>query len=368
MRVAHVITGLGVGGAETQLRLQLRHTAHEAEVFTLTNPGPIAEQLRSDGIPVTTLGMRGNRDLAVLPRLARLLRDGRFDVVHTHLYRAMLYGRLAARFAGIRTILGTEHSLAGGLLEGRPAGRPGIRAVYRFGERLGSLTIAVSPAVADRLREWGVAAHRMRVIPNGIDAGELAFDPDRRARARARLGIGTGAFVLGAVGRLVPGKRFDVLIETLPMVGDATLILVGDGPERANLSALAERRGVAERVVFAGETERVRDFLSAFDMLASPSAEETFGLAVLEALAAGLPVIYQHCPALQEQRGIELAAAVRINCTPENLRAAIGKLRAGKHDREPAAVVARYDIRRVSGEIDGLYRELSGLRSEPVVA
>ena len=128
MRALHVITGLGVGGAEQQLRLLLRHLPAQCEVVTLTNPGPVAAGLAADGVRVTHLGMRGNRDLGALPRLTRLIRAGRYDVVHTHLYRACLYGRIAARLAGVRAVVATEHSIGDTRLEGRPL-TAGVRAL-----------------------------------------------------------------------------------------------------------------------------------------------------------------------------------------------------------------------------------------------
>lgn len=122
MRVLQVITGLGVGGAEHQLRLVLPRLAGEPAVVTLTNPGPVATAIRAAGIPVHDLGMRGNRDLTAIPRLAAFIRSGRFDVVHTRLYRACVYGRVAARLAGVRAVVATEHSLGDG--SSRHARRP----------------------------------------------------------------------------------------------------------------------------------------------------------------------------------------------------------------------------------------------------
>ena len=94
MKVLHVITGLGAGGAEQQLRLLLRHLPPEChcDVVTLTNPGIVAAGLRADGVRVGNLAMRGNRDLSAVPRLARLIRREGYDVVHCHLYRASVYG------------------------------------------------------------------------------------------------------------------------------------------------------------------------------------------------------------------------------------------------------------------------------------
>ncbi|GAA5013988.1 hypothetical protein GCM10025734_60960 [Kitasatospora paranensis] len=156
MKVLHVVTGLASGGAERQLHLLLKHLPerHSCEVAVLTNPGTVAAALRADGFTVHDLAMRGNRDVAVLPRLARLIRAGGHQAVHTHLYRAGLYGRLAARLAGVRPVVATEHSLHPGVIEGRPATR-GVRALYLAAERLGTVTVAVSGQVATTLADWG---------------------------------------------------------------------------------------------------------------------------------------------------------------------------------------------------------------------
>ncbi|MCZ9336291.1 glycosyl transferase, partial [Streptomyces sp. TRM76130] len=84
VKVLHIITGLGVGGAEQQLRLLLRHLPLRCDVVTLTEPGAVAHGLAADGVRVVHLGMTGNRDLSALPRLTRLIRAGGYDLVHTH--------------------------------------------------------------------------------------------------------------------------------------------------------------------------------------------------------------------------------------------------------------------------------------------
>ncbi|MGW6458601.1 glycosyltransferase, partial [Streptomyces sp. NPDC055078] len=254
MRALHVITGLGIGGAEQQLRLLLRHLPLECDVVTLTNPGPVADGLRADGVEVLHLGMGGNRDLGALPRLTRLIRRGRYDLVHTHLYRACVYGRIAARLAGVRATVATEHSLGRDEIEGRPLTRP-TRALYLGTERLGSATVAVSDTVAGRLREWGVPPARIHVVPNGIDAARFGHDPAARSAVRTRLGVPPDAFVVGGVGRLVPGKRFDLLVRAVAALPGARLLVAGDGPERAELTALARRLGAGDRVRFLGECD-----------------------------------------------------------------------------------------------------------------
>ncbi|WP_445402359.1 glycosyltransferase [Streptomyces sp. LE64] len=378
MKALHIITGLGVGGAEQQLRLMLRHLPVTCDVVTLTNPGPVADALTADGIRVTHLGMTGNRDLRALPRLVAHIRAGGYDLVHTHLYRACLYGRIAARIAGVHAVVATEHSLGDGQMEGRPL-TPGVRALYLAGERLGHATVAVSPTVAERLRRWGVPRQRIHVVPNGIDPEALRYDPAARHRVRARYGLPPDSFVVGAVGRLVRGKRFDQLVtalRTLPR--DVRLLVVGAGPETTALRRTARRAGVADRVVLTGEARPLAPpggsgapgpsgtapaevpalpaLLSAMDVLASPSPQEAFGLAVLEALAAGLPVRYVDCPALDDLPPGAAGDAERLAPGAASFAAALGRLReAGPRERTVPPAVAHYAIGRSAERLAGVY-------------
>ncbi|AQS69532.1 glycosyltransferase [Streptomyces pactum] len=363
MRALHIITGLGVGGAEQQLRLLLRHLPVDCDVVTLTNPGAVAEGLTTDGVRVVHLGMAGNRDLTVLPRLVRVIRAGGYDLVHTHLYRACVYGRVAARIAGVRAVVATEHSLGDSQMEGRDL-TAGVRALYLASERLGSATVAVSPTVADRLKRWGVPAPRIEVVPNGIDLDRFRFDRERRERTRRRLGLPEGAFVVGGIGRLTPGKRFDVLVHALTRLGDDHwLLLVGGGAEEHRLRREAHEAGVADRVLFTGERPYVPDaspgpdlpsLTSAMDLFASPSTEEAFGLAAVEALASGLPVLYTSCPAIED---LPPSATVRrVRGGPEAYARAIAGVRAaGAGPRTAPEVAHRYSITRSTARLMDVY-------------
>ncbi|MDH6134361.1 glycosyltransferase involved in cell wall biosynthesis [Kitasatospora sp. MAA4] len=375
MKVLHIITGLAAGGAERQLLLTLRHLprGYHSEVATLTNPGTVADALRAEGFTVHDLAMRGNRDLTVLPRLTRLIRRGRYDIVHTHLYRAGLYGRLAARLAGVRTVLATEHSLHAGTIEGRPVGA-GVKSLYLAAERLGGSTVAVSGQVAATLAEWGVPRQRVHVLPNGIEAARYALPTASRAAlrqtVRASLNVPPEAWVLGGVGRLVAGKRFSVLVDVLaglPAERDARLLLVGEGPERAALERQAARLGVADRLICVGERDDVRDLMTAMDVLAAPSVEETFGVAVLEGLAAGLPVCHSACPALDELPAQAAPGALKVPSDAASYLAALSTLGARRSTALPQPpAVAHYDIARTAAELAVLYQRLGRGAKTPV--
>ncbi|MEU3858341.1 glycosyltransferase [Streptomyces sp. NPDC028722] len=365
MRALHVITGLGVGGAEQQLRLLLRHLPVECDVVTLTSPGAVADGLAADGVRVLHLGMTGNRDLGALPRLTRIVRRGRYDLVHTHLYRACLYGRIAARLAGVRAVVATEHSLGDSQMEGRPL-TAGVQALYLLGERLGRSTVAVSPTVAARLTRWGVPGPRIAVVPNGIDLERFAFDPVARRRTRRQLGLPEDAFVIGGIGRLVAGKRFDVVVRALAALpDDCRLLLVGGGAEERALRERARAAGVADRVLFAGERPYLPDgssgpglpaLASAMDVLAAPSPEEAFGLAVVEALAAGLPVRYTSCPALDDLPPGAAPDALRVPCDADAYARALAGVRAAGPGPRTAPEAARhYCITRSAARLMDVY-------------
>ncbi|MGD3110357.1 glycosyltransferase [Streptomyces sp. YGL11-2] len=366
MKVLHVITGLEVGGAELQLRLLLRRLPARCEVITLTTPGPLAAAIEADGIPVTHLGMTDNRDLSAIPRLAALIRAGGYDLVHTHLYRACVYGRIAARLAGVRAVVATEHSLGDAVIEGRRLTR-GVRALYRATERLGSATVAVSDTVAARLHRWGVPERRIHVVPNGVEAHRFAYDPATRATVRARLGLPTDAFVVGGVGRLVPGKRFDVLVRAVTRLPGVQLLLAGDGPEREPLQRLAEQFGSGDRIRLlgaregaerpaAGDAPSIPGLLSAIDVFVSPSPDEAFGLAAVEALASGLHVLYGSCPAVDDLPEDQAPGARRVSPVVHELTAELRELRRTGPGRLPVPpVVWRYDIERSAQDLMAVY-------------
>ncbi len=190
MKVLHVITGLGVGGAELQLRSILQQTRHNSDVVTLYNPGPVADMIRADGGRVRDIGMTRNTQLSALLRLRTLIRDGRYDVVHAHLYRSQVYGRAAAWLAGTPVVLSTEHSIGETHLERRRM-TLSVRALYLGTEMLSDMTVAVSGTVRERLEKWGLRRKRVTVIPNGVDLQRVAFDETARSGSGPSSGSAT---------------------------------------------------------------------------------------------------------------------------------------------------------------------------------
>jgi glycosyltransferase involved in cell wall biosynthesis len=371
MKVLHVITGLAAGGAENQLELLLRHTRHRAEVAVLRNPGSVGRRIAESGITVYELGMRSNSQVSVIFRLARIMREGHYDTVHVHLYRACVFGRPAARLARVPLVVTTEHSLGEKQIEGRPKS-PFVRRLYLATDFFSEATIAVSDETKRFLVEWGIPREKIRVIPNGLDLARFGYSPADRKLLREQLGIPPEDFVMGSVGRLHRLKRFDLLIEAAaPLLsqGKTWLLLVGEGDERPRLEKLAREAGVADRTIFAGERADVSRLLSVMDLFASPSEEETFGLAILEAAASGLPVVAVRCPALD---GLRLPGLVGIPAGDSTrLRRILLDEALDERDRDngfeerAGLLEGRYDIRNVAAAIDDLYEALRDGRRGP---
>ncbi|MGK5677704.1 glycosyltransferase [Actinoplanes sp. URMC 104] len=355
-RVLHVISAPAGDSAEHQLRLLLGHLPQHGEVVTLSPPGPVLGGVRAGGAVVHELVSARDLDPGVVNRLRRLVLRGGFDVVHTHLFRAGLQGRLAAWLAGVRHVITTEYHLGD---DSRQV--LGARAFYRAGAH-GRFTVAVSAAIAGRLRRRGVPAERMAVIPKALDPAEFRFDAGLRAAARARLRIPAGTPVIGGLGRLEPSKRFDVLIRAVREVPGAVLLLVGDGSARHALERLATIEGVADRVRFAGAVPHAREMLCAMDVFASPG-RDTCGLVVLEALAAGLPALYAGCAALDE---VPVEGARRLTphdpeSLPRGLRAEVLCVAERSGGRLPARSAGKpYDAGSMAASIGDLYDRVRG--------
>lgn len=371
LRVVHVITSLTTGGAERQLEMLVRRSAHESVTIALYAGGPVADSMRAAGERVEVLDLVGWRRALTSVVLARRLRHYRPDVVHVHLLSAQLWGIPAARLAGVPVVVSTEHSLMDDTIEGRPH-TWWLRLLYRGLERLATHTVAVSSTTAQRLRRWGVQGTRITVADNGIDFEALAFDEVARRRVRAELGIAEETRVIGAVGRLDPVKRMDTILRaTAPALHDgAVLVVAGTGPLLTGLQAVAADLGITDAVHWLGPRGDIAAVLSAVDVLVSASADETFGMAVVEAIGSGLPVVYVEAPALDEldaapAQAVQVASAADPThpadraADERRLGAAVEEALADVHRWPvPTVLTQRYGAQAAAGRVDDIYATL----------
>ena len=288
-RVAYVIWSLGLGGAEQvviRLAAALDRNRFEPFVCCLNEPGQFASQAARAGIEVLAFNKRHAIDAVLVARLTDTFRRRGVDVVHTHLWGANLWGRIAARLAGVGRIVVTEHSVD----------------VWKRGHhffvdrRLASSAhelVAVSQQVREFYESRSIGPGRWRVIYNGIDTTR----PVVRCRGEAyrALGIAEGSPVVGIVGRIVAAKAPEVFLEAIELaarrVPSLRALVIGDGPLRADAEERARRLGVADRTAFTGVRVDVPELLAGMDVLAFSSTREGLSIAMLEAMAAGVPVV-----------------------------------------------------------------------------
>ncbi len=291
LRVAHVVLSLDVGGLERvvlDLARAGRSLDQQALIVCLERPGALATEAARQGAHVVSLDKPPGVRPALVGQLCNVLRRLRPQVVHTHQITALFYAGPAARLAGVPVVVHTEHGK-------NYAPRRRTRWVGRLAGAWTQTFFGVSEDIVDEVRGLRVVpSHKLRFAPNGIDPAPFAV-PSQVESLKRQLGIPVGDQVVGTVGRLTEIKCQHVLLRGFAQAAqsrtDLRLLLVGDGPSRAALEALAEQLGVHRRVHFAGYQARPQDYLPLMDLFALTSRSEGMPLTVLEAWAARVPVV-----------------------------------------------------------------------------
>jgi glycosyltransferase involved in cell wall biosynthesis len=306
-RVEILASTLVTGGAERvieALALALPGRGMPTRVLCLREPGEVGAEIARAGAPVVSRIAHGRRDPFACVRLASLLAGSRGAalLVLDH-HDAVFIGSVAARWAGLKHRFLAVHST--GLWGKRSSFSASDRLVLGSYERI----VALAKAHADYLagRE-GIAAERIRIIPNGVDAARFrpARSGDERRAMRSALSIPESRFVVATVAALRPEKNHDLLLDAAARVGahrdDFLFLVVGEGSERERLRHRVDDLSLGEVVRFLGRRRDIPEILAAADasVLCSHAVVETFPLAVLEAMACGLPVIASDVGAVRE--------------------------------------------------------------------
>lgn len=306
MRIAHVITGLGLGGAEMMLWKLLSamdRQAFEPLVVSLIEPGPMGERIGALGVSVETLRMtRGLPSAGALVRLVRILREFRPDLIQTWMYHADLVGALARPWVGLgRSRPRLVWNIRQSDLDPRLT-RRGTRLVARLDGLLSWLAperiICCSWRAREVHRALGYRDGRMTVIPNGFDLERFRPDPVARAELRAELGISDASPLIGLVGRFDPQKDLPTFVAAARQVRsacpDCRFLLAGQGMDRDNraLGTWIQDAGLAEAIHLLGPRSDVPRVLAALDLLVSASAYgEGFPNVIGEAMASAVPCV-----------------------------------------------------------------------------
>lgn len=290
-KIVHLISSLKIGGAESLLHdlvIGLGFEQYEHHVICF-HTGPNADRLAQAGAFVyQPQGFLCRYDPIFFWRVWRCIKKIRPDILHTALWAANFVGRIMGRLQKIPVVCAVHLGVD---LDGRLR-----NALDRFTFRYAAAVIAVSDVVAATLKErssW-VPAKKIVVIKNGIDAASVRARATQQAVTRKDLGLTDEHVVVGAVGRFVPRKNFDLLIDSFASVArdqeQARLVLVGLGPQEDFLRQKARDCGVADKVIFV-VGKSAYGYYPLFDLFVLPSAQEGLSIALLEAICFGLPCI-----------------------------------------------------------------------------
>ncbi len=303
-RVARIITRLNVGGPALHAVLLTKGLdAERYETLLICGrPGPREgdmRELRGDievrplVIPELGRAISPLDDVIAFVRLVRALRAFRPHIVHTHLAKAGLLGRVAARLVGTPIVVHTFH---GNVLRGYFGRRTTrfLAFLERVLARLSTRIVVISPRQAAEIRSLGIATEPKLVeIPLGLELAQFTRAP--AGRLRAELGVAPGTPLVGTVGRLVPIKGVDVFLDAAAEVArrlpDVLFIVLGDGPEREALARRAESLGLADRVLFFGWRRELPSIYQDLDVVVLTSHNEGTPVSVIEAFAAARPVV-----------------------------------------------------------------------------
>ena len=295
VKVVHLVASIAMGGAD-QVILWIASSI-DRTVFNcrfclfvdLRRPIPeLYEMLQKGNNDLSTVKIRSTIELKQFTQLFHLIRKSRPQVLHTHGYRSDILGLLAAKLIGI-PIVSTVH--------GWTSATRRLRAYEWFHKRClqyFDMVIAVSEEIRTRLLEAGVSPGKIVTLKNAIDVGAFSEHQDGSS-FRRELGLTPGTRVIGTVGRLSVEKGLDYFLKAGAQIiardPSVKLLVVGEGPQRRELVALAQALGISASVIFCGHRRDVDRIYPAVDLFILPSLTEGIPLALLEAMACSRPII-----------------------------------------------------------------------------
>lgn len=293
MKILHVETGMHLYGGAQQVAYLLRQLAdHDVENLLVCPPGAaIGQHFAGTAVKVIETPCSGDLDLGFIGRLKRILQAERPNLVHLHSRRgADVFGGLAARGANVPAILS------------RRVDNPESRLVAALKYRLYARVVCISQGIADVLLSEGVPADKVVVVRSAVDAAPWT-NPEPREAFYKEFDLRPDAPILGVVAQLIERKGHHFLFEALAGLKDQqdfSLVVFGQGPRREALEQKARDLGLTDRIRFAGFRKDLPRWLGCLDLLVHPALMEGLGVSLLQASAAGVPIIASRAGGMPE--------------------------------------------------------------------
>jgi glycosyltransferase involved in cell wall biosynthesis len=307
INVLHVIDQLSLGGAEIllfTLAVNIDRSRFNMMVCCWDDEGLLAKQLTKEGIKVFCLKVpRFRYTYRKIFNLIKIIKTEKIDIVHTHMQNADFMGRLIARVCNVPILCKTRHAYRGGSEKGYPGY---ARWYLNFNVLLDYLTDMVIYVSDSQMNVFKKRERNRCVIPNAVYEKRFRLLPNARQDARNALGIAANEILVGSLARLHKEKGQEYLVRAIyemkKLKNDikVKLILMGDGYMENDLRLSAERLQISSNVIFTGRVSDVSDTLQALDIFVHPATWEPFGIAVVEAMYCGVPVVVTNVGGIPE--------------------------------------------------------------------
>jgi glycosyltransferase involved in cell wall biosynthesis len=323
---------------------------------------PLASEAKNRGLRVETLKLKGRFDCSSIGKLHNILLTNKIDILHTNEYRSDIIGFLAARRTRVKT-LATAHGWL--YIDPKIKLYEWIDSMFL---RAFDTVIAVSSAMKNELARAGIPQNRLKIIENAVDYTDIQGGVS--SAIRKEIGAGPGTIIVGSIGRLSLERGYSYFLDAAKEVSEkyptVKFLIAGDGDLRDSLIARAQRLGIKEKIALLGFRKDIKDIYAALDIFVSSSLRESFGLALVEAMVAGKPVVATAVGIAPEiirngdngflvkpGSAIEIKEAVTVLLSDDNKRKKMGV-------SARQTIGERFSRKKMAREYETVYRSLAG--------
>lgn len=335
-KILHLITGLEIGGAEILLlrTLPKMQNAFDNRVCCIIGRGPIGKRLENAGIPVYYLDLKNIFDLKIILKFKKIINEFKPDILLTYLIHADLFGRIFGRIFGIKKIVCSKH---GSLLQWE---------FLKYLDRLTKSLVTHYTALTEveksiLIKTLGIKEEKIFINPNGIETKEFDFEINKKQK-QDELGIKNDNTNIVCVSKLRNKKGHEYLLEAFETLykenNKLNLIIVGDGEKEDFLREYISNYSSKNNIYFLGNRDDIKEILSISDIFVMPTLAEGMSIAILEAMASGLPIITTDIPAnkvliqnmesgilVQPKSSLEIAEKISLLLKNIELRKKLGQ-------------------------------------------